>query len=88
MPETPLIFPLTDNFNSWEIFDQQKDDCHRLLDGADTEFGAIKKVFDLRAGPEDFKRRKDTIERNKKDIQVETKIVSFHVYYVSIRCRP
>lgn len=39
------------------------------MDTADTEFDSIKKIFDLRAGPADYKSRKMRIETAKKAVE-------------------
>ena len=44
-----------DNLSSWETFETQRVECHRLLDVADKDFASIKKIFDLKAGPNDFR---------------------------------
>ncbi|TRY72301.1 hypothetical protein TCAL_11269 [Tigriopus californicus] len=59
---------LSDNFNSWESFEQQKVECHKMLDAADKEFASIKKVFDLKTGPADFRRRKALADNCKQAI--------------------
>ena len=63
--EAKMTFIILDNFNSWELFEQQKVDCHRQLDTSDGDFTSVKKIFDLRAGPEDFKARKAALEANR-----------------------
>ena len=44
-----------DNMSSWETFETQKVECHRQLDVADKDYASIKKIFDLKAGPNDFR---------------------------------
>ena len=60
---------LVDNMNSWETFEEQKVECHKQLDAADTEFDAIKKIFDLKAGPEDYAIRVKTAANFRKTIE-------------------
>jgi len=60
---------LVDNMNSWETFEEQKVECHKQLDAADTEFDAIKKIFDLKAGPEDYAIRMKTAANFRKTIE-------------------
>jgi len=60
---------LVDNMNSWETFEEQKVECHKQLDAADTEFEAIKKIFDLKAGPEDYAIRMKTAANFRKTIE-------------------
>jgi len=60
---------LVDNMNSWETFEEQKVECHKQLDGADAEFEAIKKIFDLKAGPEDYATRMKTAAGFRKTIE-------------------
>merc|ERR1719186_338110 len=55
--------------NSWETFEEQKVECHKQLDGADAEFEAIKKIFDLKAGPEDYATRMKTAAGFRKTIE-------------------
>ena len=53
-----MISPLqcfADNLSSWETFETQKVECHRQLDVADKDFASIKKIFDLKSGPNDFR---------------------------------
>jgi len=57
---------LTDNFNSWDVFETQKVENHKQLDLADAEFENIKKIFDLRAGPSDYNMRMKTAENFRK----------------------
>ena len=45
----------SDNLSSWETFETQKVECHRQLDVADKDFASIKKIFDLKSGPNDFR---------------------------------
>ncbi len=59
----------TDNYTSWETFEQQKVDCRRQLEQADSAFESIKKIFDLKAGPADFKARTAEIQANRKAIE-------------------
>merc|ERR1711997_569038 len=40
---------LHDNMTSWETFEDKKVECRKQLDGANTEYEAIKKIFDLKA---------------------------------------
>ena len=51
---------LVDNMTSWETFEDKKVECHKQLDGANTEYEAIKKIFDLKAGPADYNMRMKT----------------------------
>ena len=51
---------LHDNMTSWETFEDKKVECHKQLDGANSEYEAIKKIFDLKAGPADYKTRMKT----------------------------
>merc|ERR1711892_738020 len=51
---------LVDNLNSWETFEDKKVECHKQLDAADAEFEAIKKIFDLKGGPQDYNMRMKT----------------------------
>jgi hypothetical protein len=51
---------LVDNMTSWETFEDKKVECHKQLDGANTEYEAIKKIFDLKAGPTDYNMRMKT----------------------------
>jgi len=60
---------LVDNMNSWETFEEQKVECHKQLDAADAEFEAIKKIFDLKAGPEDYATRMKTAANFRKTIE-------------------
>jgi len=60
---------LVDNMNSWETFEEQKVECHKQLDAADAEFEAIKKIFDLKAGPEDYAIRMKTAANFRKTIE-------------------
>lgn len=60
---------LTDNLNSWEIFETQKIECHKHLDAADSEFDQIKKIFDLSGGPADHKMRMKTASNYRKTIE-------------------
>jgi len=60
---------LVDNMNSWETFEEQKVECHKQLDLADAEFEAIKKIFDLKAGPEDYATRMKTAANFRKTIE-------------------
>merc|ERR1712013_229897 len=57
---------LSDNFNSWDIFETQKTENHKQLDLVDTEYENIKKIFDLRAGPSDYNTRMKTAENFRK----------------------
>ena len=41
---------LTDNLQSWEVFEDKKVECHKHLDTADAEYDQIKKIFDLTSG--------------------------------------
>jgi hypothetical protein len=41
---------LTDNLQSWEVFEDKKTECHKHMDLADAEYEQIKKIFDLVAG--------------------------------------
>ncbi len=59
------------------MFDQYRDSCHRQLDKADEEERAVRKVFNLEEGPRDFQRRKEDIERNKREIMVRLGKESF-----------
>eukprot|EP00091_Calanus_sinicus_P020331 TRINITY_DN5485_c0_g1_i5.p1 TRINITY_DN5485_c0_g1~~TRINITY_DN5485_c0_g1_i5.p1 ORF type:complete len:197 (-),score=51.45 TRINITY_DN5485_c0_g1_i5:107-697(-) len=60
---------LADNLSSWETFEEQKVENHKQLDLADAEFEAIKKVFDLKAGPADYELRMKTAASFRKGIQ-------------------
>jgi len=60
---------LADNLSSWETFETQRVECHRLLDVADKDFASIKKIFDLKAGPNDFRRRQTAAVANRKEIE-------------------
>merc|ERR1719470_643825 len=60
---------LVDNLNSWDIFETQKVENHKQLDLADAEFEAIKKVFDLKAGPADYELRMKTAASFRKGIE-------------------
>merc|ERR1711892_1357838 len=51
---------LHDNMTSWETFEDKKVECHKQLDAANTEYEAIKKIFDLKAGPADYDTRMKT----------------------------
>ena len=51
---------LTDNYQSWENFENQRVECHKQLDLADTEFDSIKKIFNLSQGPSDYQNRLKT----------------------------
>ena len=60
---------LSDNLNSWEIFETQKIECHKHLDAADAEFDQIKKIFDLSGGPADYNMRMKTAANYRKTIE-------------------
>ncbi|QQP37588.1 Uncharacterized protein FKW44_017894, partial [Caligus rogercresseyi] len=60
---------LTDNFTSWETFETQQGECHKQLDAADTEYNSIKKIFDLKSGPQDYQNRLKTAEIYRKNIE-------------------
>lgn len=60
---------LADNLSSWETFEEQKVENHKQLDLADAEFEAIKKVFDLKAGPADYELRMKTAASFRKGIE-------------------
>lgn len=60
---------LVDNLNSWETFEEKKIECHKQLDAADAEFEAIKKIFDLRAGPQDYNMRMKTASMFRTNIE-------------------
>jgi len=60
---------LADNLSSWETFENEKVECHKQLDLADTEFENIKKIFDLKAGPTDYEMRMKTAANFRKGIQ-------------------
>ena len=60
---------LADNLNSWATFEEQKVENHKQLDAADAEFDAIKKIFDLVAGPSDYNMRMKTAANFRKTIQ-------------------
>lgn len=60
---------LADNLSSWETFEEQKVENHKHLDLADAEFENIKKIFDLKAGPADFKMRMKTAANFRKNIE-------------------
>ena len=51
---------LVDNMSSWETFEEKKVESHKQLDAADAEFEAIKKIFDLKMGPSDYRLRMKT----------------------------
>jgi len=59
---------LADNLSSWETFEEQKVENHKQLDLADAEFEAIKKIFDLKAGPADYEVRMKTAANFRKGI--------------------
>lgn len=69
------LVTFSDNFSSWELFEQQKVECHRLLDQADKDFSSIKKIFDLKNGPSDFKTRKEGSVSNRQSIEETFKSV-------------
>ena len=60
---------LVDNLNSWEVFEEQKVECHKHLDAADQEFELIKKIFNLKDGPEDYETRMKTAAGFRKTIE-------------------
>ena len=60
---------LVDNLSSWEVFEEQKVECHKHLDGADQEFENIKKIFNLKDGPEDHTARVKTAATIRKTIE-------------------
>ena len=60
---------LVDNMSSWEIFEEQKVECHKHLDGADQEFEQIKKIFNLTDGPADYSLRIKTAAGFRKTIE-------------------
>ena len=53
---------LVDNMSSWETFEDKKVESHKQLDAANAEFEAIKKIFDLKAGPSDYSVRMKTAD--------------------------
>ena len=65
-----------DNYQSWETFEQQKVECHRQLDQADKEFASIRKIFDLRNGPSDYKARKSASEASRESIETIFKSIN------------
>ena len=60
---------LVDNMSSWEIFEEQKLECHKHLDAADLEFEQIKKIFNLIDGPADYTARMKTAAGFRKTIE-------------------
>ena len=60
---------LVDNMSSWEIFEEQKVECHKHLDAADQEFEQIKKIFNLTEGPADYAVRIKTAAGFRKTIE-------------------
>jgi len=60
---------LVDNLTSWETFEEQKVECHKQLDAADAEFEQIKKIFDLKDGPDDYNTRMKTAANFRKTIE-------------------
>jgi len=60
---------LSDNLSSWEIFENEKVECHKQLDLADAEYDNIKKIFDLKAGPADYDMRMKTAANFRKGIE-------------------
>jgi len=60
---------LVDNMNSWEVFEDKKVECHKQLDGADSEFDSIKKIFDLKGGPSDYNMRIKTAGMYRSNIE-------------------
>merc|ERR1712152_74904 len=60
---------LADNFASWETFETEKVENHKQLDLADAEFENIKKIFDLKAGPQDYEMRMKTAANFRKGIE-------------------
>jgi len=51
---------LANNLNAWDVFETRKVEAHKHLDAADAEYENIKKIFDLTAGPNDYKKRMRT----------------------------
>merc|ERR1719323_1385463 len=60
---------LAGNFASWETFETEKVENHKQLDLADAEFENIKKIFDLKAGPQDYEMRVKTAANFRKGIE-------------------
>ena len=60
---------LVDNMSSWEVFEEQKVECHKHLDAADQEFEQIKKIFHLSEGPADYTVRIKTAAGFRKTIE-------------------
>merc|ERR1712227_944653 len=60
---------LADNFASWETFETEKVENHKQLDLADAEFENIKKIFDLKAVPQDYEMRMKTAANFRKGIE-------------------
>merc|ERR1711902_248619 len=60
---------LADNLASWETFENEKVETHKQLDLADAEFENIKKIFDLKAGPQDYEMRMKTAANFRKGIE-------------------
>ena len=60
---------LQDNLNSWDLFENQKVDCHKHLDAADSEFDHIKKIFNLTDAPADYNMRMKTAANYRKTIE-------------------
>merc|ERR1712123_125548 len=60
---------LVDNMNSWEVFEDKRVECHKQLDGADSEFDSIKKIFDLKGGPSDYNMRIKTSSMYRRNIE-------------------
>jgi DNA repair exonuclease SbcCD ATPase subunit len=58
----------TDNYRSWEIFMQKQVVCHKMLDQVDQDYSTIKKIFDLRAGAQDYAIRKAKLADSTKNI--------------------
>jgi len=67
---------LTDNLQSWEVFEDKKVECHKHLDTADAEYDQIKKIFDLTSGPSDYNMRMKTAANYRKTIEEVYNIVS------------
>jgi len=66
---------LTDNLQSWEVFEDKKIECHKHLDTADAEYDQIKKIFELTNGPADYRLRMKTAANYRKTIEEVFSIV-------------
>merc|ERR1711963_1231466 len=60
---------LADNFASWETFETEKVENHKQLDLADAGLRTSKKIFDLKAGPQDYDMRMKTAANFRKGIE-------------------